>query len=242
MTQYDEIDGFRYDEERESQMLLPERRTILDLSGSLIGLDVLDLACGSGTYARILRRAGARRVVGVDISAKMLDVARRREFSENRGIEYVQADVAKLQAMGTFDLVTAVWLFNFARSRDELHAMFTSVSRQLPKGGRLVALTINPLFILGEAGWRGWQHPQLSERKLIDHVEFSYLSGSALITFCQWPKLDYEEASAKAGFSDFSWRFIEVPESLLTGPQGGQWRNFLRNPPMVAFSALKGSA
>src|SRR6266571_4300732 len=48
------------------------------LPPSLAGLCVLDLGCGFGDFARAARAHGARAVVGIDISARMLDEARRR--------------------------------------------------------------------------------------------------------------------------------------------------------------------
>ena len=40
----------------------------LELLGDLRGRSVLDLACGEGFYTRLIKKAGADRVVGVDLS------------------------------------------------------------------------------------------------------------------------------------------------------------------------------
>jgi ubiquinone/menaquinone biosynthesis C-methylase UbiE len=40
----------------------------LALLGDVTGLSVLDLACGDGFYTRRIKKAGADRVVGVDLS------------------------------------------------------------------------------------------------------------------------------------------------------------------------------
>jgi len=53
--------------------------------GDLAGLSVLDLACGDGMGTRLLKRWGAARVVGVDISAQMIALARQREDAEPMG-------------------------------------------------------------------------------------------------------------------------------------------------------------
>jgi len=42
------------------------------------GASVLDVGCGSGIYASALLERGAARVVGVDVSASMLEIARTR--------------------------------------------------------------------------------------------------------------------------------------------------------------------
>ena len=49
-----------------------EQRSLLSLVANFSGMDVLDLACGSGRYGELARSAGARAVVGLDLSRAML--------------------------------------------------------------------------------------------------------------------------------------------------------------------------
>ena len=44
-----------------------ELPSVYQFLGDVTGLSILDLACGTGYYARELRRRGAARVVGVDL-------------------------------------------------------------------------------------------------------------------------------------------------------------------------------
>src|SRR5438876_12386220 len=74
-----------------------ELYSLFDLAGDLAGKSVLDLACGEGFYTRLLRQKGAGRVVGVDLSAGMIDLARQEEARRPLGIEYVHQDAKKLQ-------------------------------------------------------------------------------------------------------------------------------------------------
>jgi 2-polyprenyl-3-methyl-5-hydroxy-6-metoxy-1,4-benzoquinol methylase len=64
-----------------------EAYTLLKLLGDVRGLAVLDLACGEGIYSRLLRRAGVQRVVGVDLSSAMIDLAREQERRDPLGCE-----------------------------------------------------------------------------------------------------------------------------------------------------------
>ena len=61
---------------------------IFDILGDIKGLSVLDLACGQGYLSRILARKGAS-VIGVDLSEKMLEIARDSEESEPLGVKYI---------------------------------------------------------------------------------------------------------------------------------------------------------
>src|SRR5712691_4974999 len=74
------------------------------LMGPIAGQRVCDLACGQGRVARHLTDLGAR-VVGIDLSAKLLAIARRREEAEPRGIAYLLADAQNLAGVadGVFD-------------------------------------------------------------------------------------------------------------------------------------------
>jgi SAM-dependent methyltransferase len=61
------------------------RLTFEALGPTLEGRSVLDLGCGSGRYALEAARRGARRVVGVDAAAGMVELARRKAASEDPG-------------------------------------------------------------------------------------------------------------------------------------------------------------
>ena len=65
------------------------------------------MACGEGFYTRLLKRAGASEVTGVDISAEMIQLAEEEERRQPLGCRYVQADVAAFEPAGPVDLVVA---------------------------------------------------------------------------------------------------------------------------------------
>ncbi|MGV3723502.1 MAG: class I SAM-dependent methyltransferase [Actinomycetota bacterium] len=122
-----------------------EHFTVFELLGDLTGKSVLDLACGEGFLTRFLRLRGAERVVGVDLSAGMIKLAQQEEARSPLGIEYVVQDARKLDGLdGEFDLVTAGYLLNYARTREELSAMCGAIARCLKPGGRFVSVNNNP--------------------------------------------------------------------------------------------------
>jgi toxoflavin synthase len=117
-----------------------EEFTLFQLLGGVANRSALDLACGDGFYTRRLRQRGASRVVGVDISARMIDLARAKEQLHPLGITYEQQDAADLSPAEPFDLVVAAYLFNYARTPEQLSAMARAVARSLKPGGRMVAV------------------------------------------------------------------------------------------------------
>lgn len=108
-----------------------------DKLGDLDGLDVLDLACGTGFYSRAAKQRGARRVVGVDSSPLIIEQAERTTGLELE-IEYLVYDVASMPNLGAFDVVTAAFLLNYAPTREVLARMCQTIAAHLRPGGRLV--------------------------------------------------------------------------------------------------------
>ena len=74
------------------------------LMGDVSGRHICDLACGQGRVSRYLADCGAH-VVGIDLSMKLLEIARLYEDEFPRGIKYVHADAQNLESenVGTFD-------------------------------------------------------------------------------------------------------------------------------------------
>jgi demethylmenaquinone methyltransferase/2-methoxy-6-polyprenyl-1,4-benzoquinol methylase len=112
------------------------RRRAARETGLSPGGSALDVACGSGKLtAELARNAGPNgRVVGLDFSPQMLEIARR----EHPGIEFIEGDALKLPfADATFDASTiAFGLRNLADPILGLREML----RVIKPDGRAVVL------------------------------------------------------------------------------------------------------
>jgi 2-polyprenyl-3-methyl-5-hydroxy-6-metoxy-1,4-benzoquinol methylase len=64
-----------------------EAFTLMRLIGDPTGKKVIDIACGEGFYTRMIRQRGAAKVPGVDLSEKMIGLARASEAQEPLGID-----------------------------------------------------------------------------------------------------------------------------------------------------------
>jgi demethylmenaquinone methyltransferase/2-methoxy-6-polyprenyl-1,4-benzoquinol methylase len=97
---------------------------------------VLDAACGTGDLALADLRAGASRVVGVDFSERMLELAARKSSA----VEWIQGDLCRLPFPdGTFQAVTIG--FGLRNVSDRAGAL-RELGRVLAPGGRLGILEI----------------------------------------------------------------------------------------------------
>ena len=98
----------------------------------------LDLGCGTGVAIPALERLGWN-VVGVDVSAKMLERARAY------GAELVQASGAKLPFDdASFDAVVSIWTHTDA---DDFPAVVREAARVLTPNGPLVYVGAHPCFV-----------------------------------------------------------------------------------------------
>ena len=125
------------------------------------GARVLDIACGQGRMSRYLARLGAD-VVGVDISAAMLDKARAIGPDE---IAYVRGDVARDPGWRDgrpFDGCTCdLALMDI----DELAGTLSTVTTVLRPGGWFVASVVHPCFPGSERGRSSWPPGEGYERE-----------------------------------------------------------------------------
>lgn len=129
-------------------ILLP---SLFALIGNVEGKRICDLACGQGVIARQLAKQGAL-VVGVDISEKLLEVARRDEEIEPSGIIYVQDDAQSLTSLrdATFDGVVC----NLAlMDIQDFSETFRSVQRILRPGGWFVFSITHPCLHPPASRW-----------------------------------------------------------------------------------------
>jgi len=97
---------------------------------------VLDLGCGTGDMAALARQAGAR-VVGVDVAARMLEVARRRDAAD----ALLRADATRLPVRAA--AVDAVMSAFALRNLSAIAPMLADAARVLRRGGRLVLLEVD---------------------------------------------------------------------------------------------------
>jgi SAM-dependent methyltransferase len=149
-AQYDHI-GSKYDEYAQTTtMKRAERYTVLRMVGPLAGQRVLDLAGGFGFYTRLLKQHGAAQVLGIDISPEMVRLGRAQEQAEPLGVTYQVGNATALPVLSAFDLVTAIYLLNYASSPDQLRGMCRSAYNNLAPGGRFVAYTVNPAYTLSK--------------------------------------------------------------------------------------------
>src|ERR671923_1446357 len=141
------------------------------LLGARPPLRILDLPCGQGRHAIELARRGYQ-VTGVDLSAYLLGIARRR--AEDLGVEvrWIQGDMREPLADGRFDLVLNLFTsFGYFAAASDDQRVAAAASAMLRPGGRFVVEVINGDRILANFQEREWftvGEAAVMERRSID--------------------------------------------------------------------------
>lgn len=210
------------------------------LDGLVEGRAILDLACGTGFYSRLLKRLGAARVIGVDISEAMIAEARAEESQNPVGIEYVVADAATLPVLGAFDLATAMYLLHYAETAESMHRMCRNIAANLKPGGHLVALLPEPDYTLDEsdAARYGFSIRTVTSGKdwILVHADI-HTTPPFSLEYRHWARHVYEEALEAAGFHDLQWHTFEISPEGMARYGAEYWRPFLENPLSVDLTA-----
>jgi SAM-dependent methyltransferase len=111
------------------------------------GLEVLDVATGTGNIAIRAAARGAR-VVGLDLTPELFEPARRRASEHGVEVEWVEGDTEELPfADESFDLVTSAFGVQFA-PRHEIVA--GELVRVLRPSGRIGLVNWTPQGLIGE--------------------------------------------------------------------------------------------
>ena len=112
--------------------------------GDVSGQTLLDAACGEGYNTRLLAQRGAR-MTGVDISAKMIELARAAEQRRPLGLAYEVASISDLSCFAgeTFDgVVSTMALMDCA----DYEGAVQEFRRVLRRDGWLAFNTLHPCF------------------------------------------------------------------------------------------------
>ncbi|WP_392535107.1 class I SAM-dependent methyltransferase [Nostoc sp. C117] len=221
-----------------------EAYTYFNLLGNLLEKSLLDLACGEGFYTRQFKLQGAAKVIGVEISEKMIELARQEEVREAQNIEYILGDVLELGKIGSFDLVVASYLLNYAQTREQLLKMCQNIFINLKPGGRFVTMNNNasqpPTSYLATEKY-GFIKSIDSLLQEGTPIKYTISANEQKFSFNNYylSTETYEWAFRSVGFKEIRW------QKPIVSPEGVEefgeqfWQDFIDCMPIIGIECLK---
>jgi len=221
-----------------------ESHTLMGLLGDLAGKSAVDVACGDGYYTRRLRALGAAKVRGVDLSERMVELARAQEAAHALGIEYEVGDARDLRLEADHDLAVAAYLLNYARDRAELGAMCRSLARCLKPGGRFVTVNQSPALDFRTApSYRPYGFETTTAGAWREGTPITWIfyldDGAFSIENYHLDVATHEEALREAGFSEIRWHAPRLSPEGESALGREFWATFLDHSPVAFIECVK---
>ncbi len=161
------------------------RKKVLKMVSSIRPNEVLDIATGTGDLAILMSETTAGKIVGLDISAGMLEVGRKKVDARNLSdrIELILGDSENMPFDdNSFDAITVAF---GVRNFENLEKGLTEILRVLKPGGLFVILeTSNPTKFPFKQGYLFYTRnilPLIGKLFSKDNAAYGYLSESASV-------------------------------------------------------------
>jgi SAM-dependent methyltransferase len=187
----------------QAEVIFPGALRLLDPKD---GEKILDVACGEGSFARMIARTRGVKIVGVDAAPSLVAMASRRAPSN---AEFLVGDVLKIGSAFSPASFEAAACILAVQNMDPIVPLFTGIARALKPSGRLVLVMNHPAFrVPRQSGW-GWDEERKLQYRRVDRYLSSFAApiqahpGSAPgVTTVSYhrPLQAYVAALAAAGF------------------------------------------
>lgn len=133
----------------------------------LKGERILDVGCGQGVFARLLKGKGCL-VTGVDASKSLIESARAYERESRQApIDYRRLDASSLDGLpdGQFDAASAILCIQNMRSLD---LVARECSRVLSRSGRMLWVINHPCFRIPRQSSWGFDEAKKMQYRRVD--------------------------------------------------------------------------
>ncbi|CAF1132263.1 unnamed protein product [Didymodactylos carnosus] len=179
---------------------------------------ILDLGCGDGHYTRKLKDLNCSYILGVDISATMINMAKEKELNDPKGIDYLCANgaiLSKPRDDDRYDIVTGLHYIHYSKTYEELKQKIKVIYEQLKPNGTFYSISTNVCGGMEvynndkhkKYGFKTETDGELKDGSEIKHTFYHDVSRpSKCIFYCYYfsPKT-YENFFNEAGFKSLQW-------------------------------------
>ncbi len=118
---------------------------IKELLPDLNGKSVVDLGCGTGIFTFLLEKSDSSKLIGIDLSEEMLQIARDKAAASNSKSEFVLHDAATCCEV-IEEPVDFIFSSTTSHYIENLGQLFENVAKSLKVGGECIFSIIHPVY------------------------------------------------------------------------------------------------
>ena len=197
---------------------------------------ILDLGCGYGWHCKYIANQGANHIIGTDISKKMLNVAKSKNFDEK--IEYKLCAMEDLAFnKNSFDIIISSLAFHYIK---DFEPLIKNINEWLVIGGYLIFSVEHPVFT--SYGSQDWIYDEQGNI-LYFPVDNYYYEGERKTTFLNEQVIKYHRTITTYLNTLLKSNFIienvvepKPPKNMLNIPG---MKDEMRRPMMLLVKAYK---
>jgi SAM-dependent methyltransferase len=209
----DYLVAYRKRDERDAARLID---AILERVTAPPDPSALDMACGAGRHSLLLAERGFQ-VVGVDLSAKLLEAARADANKRGLEIEFLRRDLRGLRLARRFDLaLNAFTSFGYFSTDAENFALFRIAEAHLAEGGTFAFDFMNAAVVernLRPLTRDEWRNKRITHRRRVRNgrvektitVEEKGETREYLESVKLYRQSELDDALRSAGFGRVEW-------------------------------------
>lgn len=165
---------------------------------------MLDIGSGTSRWTKLMAK-NFKKVVGIDISPKMIEISRQKNYAPN--ITYRQVNMFKLKTIfknKKFNIITALMAVQYVKDSRELLKLFQNIYNLLNSTGHFIFLVPHPIGItVNKSKWI-----KFFFKKNVSYFDNFTFQSKLLLTDNSWKKVcdyfhsfgEYLNCAAEAGF------------------------------------------
>jgi SAM-dependent methyltransferase len=176
-------------------------------------LEILDIACGTGTHCLELAGRG-HRCVGIDISPEMISIANGKAEANPTATNpvFLLQDMRSLQVKGKYDAAICMFGgFGYLNTNEDLSRFLSGLSVALRPGGLFLFEFWN-IGGLKETPYRTWRKVEMEGGTYYNLSESNYLPDRGILEISIEHIFTQDEAVADSFIEEHSMRIYSLPE------------------------------
>ncbi len=148
----------------QKDVILPNLLRLMDIQK---GQKILDLACGTGFFSREFLAVGAS-VIGVDVGAELLEIAKK---NSDKKIQYIESSADDLHFV-LKESVDHIVIVLALQNIENVAGVLKECRRVLKPSGKLFVVLNHPTFRVPKSSDWGWDEENMIQYRRVD----AYLS------------------------------------------------------------------